>query len=378
MIDPENPKRRLTVVQILPALESGGVERGTLELARYLVEQGHRSIVISAGGRMVQQLQREGSEHLCLNLGRKHPAGLRHILPLRRWLRQVQPDIMHLRSRLPAWLAYLAWRGMDVRERPRLVTTVHGPYTPGYYSSVMVRGERVIVVSAMIREYVRTHWPWVDPRRIELIHRGVDRLYYAHGYQPDPDWLEAWYAEFPQTRDRLLLCLPARLTRWKGHEHFLEMIAVLKAHGLPVHGLMVGEAHAGKEVFRAALQDMVRDKDLSADVSFTGYRADLREIMSISQIVFSLSLEPEAFGRTTLEALSLGRPVLAYDHGGVGEQMRLILPRGALPVGDLGALVARAQEWLQSPPEVPSEHPFGLRDMLEKTVATYQTLMASE
>ena len=118
--------KKLTVVQILPALESGGVERGTLEVGRYLVQNGHRSIVISAGGRMVEQLRREGSEHIAWDVGAKSLWSLRFVPRLRRFLRDNQVDILHARSRMPAWLAWLAWRGMEPIHRPRFVTTVHG------------------------------------------------------------------------------------------------------------------------------------------------------------------------------------------------------------------------------------------------------------
>ena len=124
-------QRRLTVVQVLPALEMGGVERGTLEVAHRLVQLGHRSIVISAGGRMVEQLLAEGSEHLTWDVGAKRLATLCWIPKFRRFLKETRPDILHLRSRLPAWIAYRAWKGLALAERPALVTTVHGFYTPG-------------------------------------------------------------------------------------------------------------------------------------------------------------------------------------------------------------------------------------------------------
>ena len=121
----EPEQRRLTVVQVLPALEMGGVERGTLEVARRLVQEGHRSIVISAGGRMVEQLQNEGSEHLAWDIGAKRLRTLRWIPRVRRFLRETRPDILHLRSRLPAWIAFAAWKSLPVAERPALITSLN-------------------------------------------------------------------------------------------------------------------------------------------------------------------------------------------------------------------------------------------------------------
>jgi len=362
------------VVQVLPALDAGGVEQGTVELARYLVAHGHRSIVIAAGGRMAEQLRREGSEHIDWPIGRKRFSTLKYVPRLRRLLEEIRPDILHLRSRLPAWIAWLAWRRMDPATRPHLVTTVHGAYTPGRYSAIMMRGERVIAPSGMIRDYILEHYPDVDPQKIRVIHRGVSREKYPYGYRPDQAWLEAWYKQYPQTRDRLLLTLPGRLTRIKGQEHFIEIIAELKSRGMPVHGLLVGEASEAKKSYEAELRDMVRAMGLEADITFTGHRTDLKEIMAISHVVLSLTLVPESFGRTTLEALSLGRPVIGYGHGGVGEQLREIYPQGLVQVGDKDNVISMISSCAvcASLPKV--DHDYTLQRMCQKTIDTYYEL----
>ena len=133
----------LNVAQLLPALNGGGVERGAVEVAGELVRRGHRSLVISAGGRLVPELVGAGSEHLAWPLGVKSPLTLRWVQPLRRWLAAQRIDILHARSRLPAWIGWLAWRGMDPATRPRFVTTVHGLYSVSRYSAIMTWGERL-------------------------------------------------------------------------------------------------------------------------------------------------------------------------------------------------------------------------------------------
>lgn len=367
--------RRLTVVQMLPALDSGGVEKGTLEVGKYLVDRGHRSIVISAGGRMVAQLQREGSEHVAWPVGAKRLATLRYVRRVRELLARERPDILHLRSRLPAWIGYRAWKALSAETRPHLVTTVHGPYTPGWYSSVMVRGERVIAISAMIREYILRNYPSVSPDIIRVIPRGVDPVAYPHGYQPSAGWLAAWHAQNPQLAGKFVVTLPGRLTRWKGQEDFIQIIAGLKRRGLPVHGVLVGDAHPRKQRFADELRTQVRDAGLDADITFTGHRADMKEIMAVSDVVLSLSLDPEAFGRVSLEALTLGRPVAGYDHGGVAEQLAAVFPQGRVPVGD----TARAEEllagWYVERPVVPAQNPFTLERMLHSTLETYLELV---
>lgn len=369
--------KRLTVVQMLPALESGGVEKGTLEVGRHLVRNGHRSIVISAGGRMVAQLEREGSEHVAWPVGAKRLTTLRYIWKVRAFLARERPDILHLRSRLPAWIGYRAWLGLPPGTRPHLVTTVHGPYTPGRYSSVMVRGERVIAISDMIREYILRNYPWVDPGILRVIPRGVDPVAYPHGYQPPAEWLAAWRAQYPALEEKFVITLPGRLTRWKGQEDFIRIIAGLKARGLPVHGVLVGDAHPRKQYYAGELHAQARAAGVETDITFTGHRADVKEIMAVSNVVLSLSLDPEAFGRVSLEALTLGVPVAAYDHGGVAEQLAACFPQGRVPVGDTQAAVEKLANWYGQRPAVPATNPFTLERMLRSTLEVYLELARS-
>ena len=136
----------ITVLQLIPALESGGVERGTLELGAGLVHAGHRSLVMSAGGQLVSRLTGQGSEHIQWPIGRKSIWTLRLVRRLRSLIRERQVDILHARSRLPAWIAWLAWRGLPEQQRPRFVTTVHGLYSVNRYSRIMTHAEAVIAV----------------------------------------------------------------------------------------------------------------------------------------------------------------------------------------------------------------------------------------
>jgi glycosyltransferase involved in cell wall biosynthesis len=367
---------KLTVVQVLPALESGGVERGTLEVGKYLVEHGHRSIVVSAGGRMVEQLLREGSEHVTWDIGRKSLWTLRLIPRLRRFLRENKVNVLHARSRMPAWFCYLAWKGMDPRTRPHFVTTVHGMYSVNAYSAVMTKGEAVIAVSETIRDYIRQNYPTPPPDSIAVIPRGIDRTAYPYGYSPPQEWLIPWREAFPELAGKRVLLLPGRITRLKGHEDFLKLVATLVSAGHQVHGLIVGGADPRKRAYLSELETLARTLGIGHAITFTGQRSDLREIMAVSDIVLSLSTQPESFGRTVLEAMSLGVPVIGYDHGGVGEQLRLMLPEGRIHVRDEAALASKVADWLKSPPDIPREHPYTLQGMLDATLATYLKLAA--
>ena len=367
-------ENKLTVLQLLPALESGGVERGTLEVAQALIEHGHRALVMSAGGRQVAPLVASGAEHFTWPIGEKSFKTLLLVGKLRRFLLEQKVDIIHARSRVPAWIAWLAWRGMNPATRPRFVTTVHGMYGVNRYSRIMTQGERVIAVSNTVRDYILREYPDTLPWRIQVIHRGVDGQAYPHGWKPDPVWQQAFFAQFPNAAGKLLVTLPGRITRLKGHEDFIELIARLKRRGLPVHGLIVGGASTSKRRYLHKLRYRVRSLGLAADISFTGQRDDLKNILAISNLVLSLSTQPESFGRTTLEALRLGVPTAGYDRGGVGEILRTIYPDGLLQMGDISAAAQRIATLLQQPIQVPAGDDYPLRNMLSQTLDLYEQL----
>ncbi|MFU8848435.1 MAG: glycosyltransferase family 4 protein [Opitutales bacterium] len=364
----------MKVLQILPELQSGGVERGTLEVGRYLVEKGHQTLVVSNGGRLVEQLEAEGSRHITLPVHKKRLSSLLQIKVLRRLFEAERPDILHLRSRLPAWLAYLAWRQMDPATRPRLVTTVHGFYSVNAYSAIMTKGERVICVSHSVKDYVLKNYPKVPAERLTVIHRGVDPKAFPYGYQPSAEWLAQWQADYPQLKGKYIITLPGRITRWKGQLDFIQIIAKLNAKGLPVHGLLVGEPHPKRLEFLKELKTAIHAADLKNEITFLGHRSDPREVMAVSNVIISCSTDPEAFGRVTLEALSLGQPVLGYDHGGVAEQLDALFPEGRIPCGDIEALAKRLDDWQPEAPKPSQIHHFTLQAMLEKTLATYEAL----
>ena len=368
-------KKQLSVMQLLPALNSGGVERGTTEIAHALVESGHRSIVVSAGGRLVPQLENEGSEHITLPIGEKKLSTLKYIWQLREILADIQPDIIHLRSRLPAWIAYLAWRKLPKDNRPHIVTTVHGPYSVNKYSAIMTVGEQVIAVSNMIKGYITANYPQVDEKKITVIHRGIDPERYSPDYKPHPDWISQWKKDFPQLENKLVITLPARITAWKGQDDLISCIDILKSKGLNAHGLIVGETHPRKQQFLATLKQRISDLNLDSDISFTGHRSDLQNVLAVSDIVLSLAKQPEAFGRTTIEALSMGVPVIGYDHGGVAEQLAIALPEGQVSVGDIEAVANKITSWKNDGmPTVNTKHPFTLENLCQQTLKIYQTM----
>ena len=366
----------LTVLQTLPALETGGVERGTLDVAAELARRGHRSLVMSAGGSLTAELTAGGSRHYTWPVGKKSPFTLLLAFRLRRFLLEEKVDILHARSRLPAWVCYLAWKNMPAASRPVFITTVHGPYRVGHYSAVMTRGQKVIAISKYIHDYIIANYPRIDPGKISIIHRGVDPDRFPEGYRPPATWLARWRADQPQLQGKTLVTLPGRITRWKGHLDFIDIIGRLKQAGTHVHGLVAGGAEPRRERFLKDLTRTVNRHGLGNDISFLGQRNDLRELLSISDVVLSLANIPEAFGRTALEALSLGRPVVAYAHGGAREVLEELQPDGLVEPGNRAAIAEKVQDFLNARPTIAPNRSFTLERMLEQTLALYEQARA--
>lgn len=367
--------RRLTVVQLLPALEAGGVERSTLEIADALVKAGHRAIVVSAGGRLVPQLLALGGEHVTLDIGRKSPATLRHVLALRRLFAADRADIVHARSRLPAWLARFALHRIPASHAPRFVTTVHGLNSPSRYSAVLTSGERVICVSQTVRDYVLQHYPRTDPGKLLVIPRGVDPAEFPHTPWRD----SAARARVAVLHPRLsgegpLLLLPGRGTRLKGHIDALWLLAWLRGHGIDARLWLAGARQPGREGYVGELAHEASLLDVTDAVAMTPPTTAIAEAYAASDLVLQLSRKPEAFGRTVLEALSVGRPVMGWEHGGVGELLRQWEPQGAVRPFDEDLLLQTAFALLARPPLPPATMPNSLREMQQATLALYEQL----
>jgi glycosyltransferase involved in cell wall biosynthesis len=371
--------RPLTVVQLLPALESGGVERSTLEIAEALVRAGHRAVVVSAGGRLVPALQATGARHVALDIGRKSLRVLRHVRTLRRMLADIRPDIVHARSRLPAWIGWLALRGLPAAARPRFVTTVHGLNSPSRYSAIMARGERVVCVSATVRDYVLAHYPRTDAATLRVIPRGIALAQFPRRAWPDRGARARVAALHPQLGgDGPLLLLPGRGTRLKGHGDALALLATLRAGGSDARLWMPGAREAHRGAYVTELEAEAARLGIGDALAITAPTAAIVEAYAASDLVLQLSRKPEAFGRTVIEALAVGRPVLGWAHGGVGELLQELQPQGAVPAFDRGALSAGAQALLAHPPPLPATMPYTLQAMQDATLAMYRELLDDE
>ena len=333
-----------TVLQVLPALGAGGgVERGTIEIARAISEAGGRSLVVSAGGSQVYELARAKAEHFELPVDSKNPLIMRaNIDRLARLIVDERVDIVHARSRAPAWSAYYAAKRTD----RAFVTTFHGVYSAGNlvkrkYNSVMTRGERVIAISNYIAGHMRRMYG-VPSSKIRVIHRGVD----LNTFDPAKVSAERVATLAGQWRldDGLpVVMLPGRLTRWKGQTVFLEAISRLGRKDLRC--VLVG-SDQGRTDYRRELEDLIARHDLGGVVRIVDHCADMPAAYMLTDVMVSASTDPEAFGRVVPEAQALGRPVIASDHGGARETVVEGITGWLTPPGDAEALAAMLKEVL--------------------------------
>ncbi len=323
--------RSLTIVQMLPELITGGVERGTLETGTYFVKNGHRSIVVSNGGPMVEALIKNGSEHITLPVGEKNPRALFCIPRLRQLFIKEKVDILHLRSRLPAWMGLLAAKSIPGATRPRIVTTFHGFYSINRYSAVMTKGERVIAVSKLIKEHI-CHQYGVCGNHVKVIHRGFD----ASCFDPQlvdkqkvSDLREKWKID---EKKGPILMLPGRFTELKGHSLFLSALEKIKH--LSWTAVLVGDMNE-KPDYAVRLQRETLEKGLGERVIFAGHCSDMAAAFMLCDVTISASIHPESFGRIGVESQAMGVPVVATAHG-----------------GSLETVVPEKTGWLFSPDDV--------------------------
>ena len=320
MADREVTSRPPVVMQVLPALVTGGVERGAVDVAIALVDAGWRAIVVSSGGPMTHELERGGAEHIEMPVHSKNPIVMRaNADRLAALIGENEVDIVHARSRAPAWCA----RNAAKRGGARFITTFHATYNLGLplkrlYNSVMADGERVIAISHFIARHA-TQTYRIDPERIRVIHRGIDVEIFDPA-QINPKRLIKLSTDW-RLRDGVpVIMLPGRLTRWKGQHVLIEAIARLQRDNLCC--LLVG-GEKSRGAHRRDLESLIDKHSLGGIVHLVGECNDMPAALKLADVVVSASTDPEGFGRVIVEGQAMGRPVIAADHGASRE---LVIP----------------------------------------------------
>lgn len=369
------------VLQVLPALGTGGVERGTIEIAEAIAASGGVALVASAGGRLAASVERVGGHHITLPLDTKNPLSMwRNAARLSDIIRAENVAIVHARSRAPAWSAWLACR----RTGARFVTTYHGAYRENLpfkrrYNAVMAKGERVIAISRFIAARIEAQHG-IGPDRVRIIPRGVDAGIF------DPAAVSAGRMAALARAWRLpdgapVILLPGRLAGWKGQSVLIDAVAMLG--GEEFCCVLVGGG--GPRITRRLLRQAAR-VGVSDRLRLVGATDDMPAALMLADVVVHASITPEAFGRVVIEAQAMGRPVIASDLGGPVETVEHGVTGWRVPPGDPAAL-AQALRYVLAMPAGEREalaavarasvlRHYTKRAMQEATLDVYEALLA--
>ena len=301
----------MRILQLLPELNEGGVERGVVELSREYAKLGIESYVISAGGKLENQISLDGGKHIKFDVCSKNifTVYLR-INKLKRILKDINPDIIHVRSRVPAWLVYFANKSLKIK----VVSTVHGFNSVGFYSSIMQKADAVICVSNSIKEYIQKYYQ-TSESKITVIPRGMD-LELFNPKNIDNNFIKN-FKEENNLSDKFIISSVGRITQLKDYETFIKSILIVKKELPNTVALIVGGVRSNKQDYLNSLKILIKEQNLENNIIFTGSQSKIAEIYALSDVVVSSSKKPESFGRAVAESIAMNTPVIATNHGGV-------------------------------------------------------------
>jgi len=308
------------IVQIVPKMNRGGVERGTIEIADAIVKKGWKAVVICNGGRMENQLRRVGAEIHTLPVDTKNPLAWPSVRKkLKRILLAVGADIVHVRSRAPAWIALPLTSSMNIVS----VSTIHSKFTPQnplkrLYNRKMLGADAVIAISDYVKSVIAQHYaPLPNLDQITVIHRGVDLDVFDPAQVSQHRIIrESERLKLPD--DGAVVMLPGRATEWKGHEKLIEAVSGLEAKNVTLLLLGAGDGH---ERFIEKLRRLALKTGLDGRLRIATGTDDMPAALMLADVVAMPSIIPEPFGRVAVEAQAMGRPVVAFDHGGARESI---------------------------------------------------------
>ncbi|MEM6603206.1 MAG: glycosyltransferase family 4 protein [Pseudomonadota bacterium] len=313
----------LTVLQIIPQLVSGGAERSTVDIAHTLVKEGHKALVISQGGHLVEELERVGAKHIAMPVALKMPWTIyKNISSIAEIIKNHKVNIVHCRSRAPAWSAYYAARRMGAK----FITTYHGLYSEQSlfkktYNGIMVKGDAIISVSDFITAELKKRYPDVTTK-VHTVKRGINLSHFAPEHvtrQRIEQLIKSW-GLVDDLRNVILL--PGRITQLKGHMILIDAVKELLKKRKDFVCVCPGDVHAGKDAYADKVLAKIHKSQLDGYILLPGGCLDMPAAYAISNIVVAPSTKPESFGRIPIEAQLMGKPVVASSHGGFCETIQ--------------------------------------------------------
>lgn len=293
----------MKILLLTPALNFGGVETGTVDLAKSLKKIGEEVMVVSSGGRLVKELEESNIKHCRLPVHKKSITSFFQVPKIIKIIKDERIDIVHAQSRIPAWIAYFACK---ITHTPFL-TSCHGYYSKHFFSRVMGEGRRVIVISQIIGRHMQDKFG-VSQEKIRLVYRGVDLSRYH--YQTD---------KYKYPRDKFRIVNISRITPIKGQAEFIKAIGIVAGEVANIEVWLVGSADKKKWRYEESLHRLIKELNLEEKVKFLGARSDIPQILEESDLLVLSTQVPEAFGRVVIEAAAVGVAVCATRIGGISE-----------------------------------------------------------
>ncbi len=311
------------VLQVIPKLGYGGAETGCYDVAHYLAEKNCKSYIITSGGPLLKFIRKDKVKVFRLPVQSKNPILiLLNTILISLIIIFLRIDIVHARSRAPAWSCLLSCK----ITRTKFVTTFHGVYNfsssiKKFYNSVMVRSSLVIAGSNYVFDHIHKNYGHLinNKKRLLVIFRGINTQYFDNSNITN-DKVQNVYSSLNLSSEKFKILLPGRLTRWKGQEMFIESLNLLKKkyNKDNFQGIILG-SHQGRTVYFKKLISLIEKYGLKRDIIFIKHIKEMPVAYYVSDIVVSSSIEPEAFGRISVEAQAMRRPILASNHGGSKE-----------------------------------------------------------
>lgn len=308
----------MNILQVVPELNAGGVERTTIEIVEALSASAHKAHVACEGGRLEDDLEKAGGILHRLKLASKNPLSLRkNTRTLIKLIKEHKIDLIHARSRAPAWAAKAAADAVGIP----FITTYHGIYNAKTglkrrYNAIMSKGEVVIANSNFTKTHIINEHG-IDPDRVVVIPRGVEMDVFDPAKVKRGD-ITAMRDEWQVSGKRPLILLPGRLTRWKGQSVAIDAVAALKENGIETDLVLLGDAQ-GREDYVAELETKIESLDLKNQIFIAPHTRNMPAAYAAADIVISASTDPEAFGRVSAEAQAMHKLVIASNHGGSTE-----------------------------------------------------------
>ncbi len=344
ILSEDNKTSKRNILQVVPNLNCGGVERGTIDIAKAISAAGGNPYVLSAGGVLCSKVKEIPNSTLIKhNVASKNPFIIwRNIGYIEKLLKQEKIDLVHARSRAPAWSAYFAAKKLDIP----YITTFHGIYSiknslKKYYNSIMSKGDKVIAVSNFVKNHILQNYE-VNEEKISVIYRGVD-LDYFNPNNCDEKLKAKFTEKYNLPKSVPLIILPSRLTSWKGQNIMIEALAQIKK--LDFYCLLVGDLSKHPS-YVSYLNNLIRDYKLQSKVQIFGSEIDIVGLYDRADIVVSSSIEPEAFGRTIVEAQAMAKIVVATNIGGSAETIENCVTGFHVKPNDVNAMTEVLKEAL--------------------------------